>query len=151
MQARLDDRELRARENAAKHAVLDEIAQEISWAQKMLRPQSGSEGLPTKGNTDAQAMLGALYADGAGVRRDYVEATKWLHLAADQGNDLAQFGLGRMYYSGQGAAQDYAEAAKWFRKAADQGNVNAQARLASMYFWGQGVPQDDADTDPKST
>lgn len=37
----------------------------------------------------AQAMLGAIYARGEGVSRDYIEAYKWLNLAAAQGNETA--------------------------------------------------------------
>jgi len=43
-----------------------------------------------KGNADAQFSLGLAYGKGSGVRKDNVEAAKWLNLAAKQGNAKAQ-------------------------------------------------------------
>lgn len=61
-----------------------------------------------------------MYYNGHGVTRNYSEALKWFHKAADQGNTAAYSWLGSMYYSGQGTSRNYAEALRWFRKAADQ-------------------------------
>jgi len=58
--------------------------------------------------------------------KDYAEALKWVHKAADQGNAEAQCCLGVMYYDGEGVPRNYGEALKWFRKSADQGNAHAQ-------------------------
>jgi hypothetical protein len=95
-----------------------------------------------KGYAGAQFDLGAMYFEGSGVTRDYVEAVKWYRLAATQGNGRAQFNLGLMYAAGQGVTQDYAEAIKWYRLAADQGDADAQNNLGVMYAAGQGVTQD---------
>jgi TPR repeat protein len=90
----------------------------------------------------AQNNLGAMYADGEGVRQDFTEAVKWWRLAADQGHAGAQYNLGLMYEKGQGVRQDYAEALKWYRLAADQGDAGAQSNLGLMYDQGKGVQQD---------
>ena len=73
---------------------------------------------------------------------DYVQASKWYRLAADQGYAYAQSNLGFMYHNGQGVPQDYVQASKWYRLAADQGNAYAQGGLGVMYAKGEGVPQD---------
>ena len=71
--------------------------------------------------------------------KDYAEALKWFHKAADQENAKAQVLLGVMYYHGQGVGKDYAESLKWFHKAADQGKADAQRELGAMYYSGEGV------------
>ncbi len=45
--------------------------------------------LAEQGNAEAQTSLGALYASGRGVPRDYVMAYMWANLAASQGNETA--------------------------------------------------------------
>ena len=42
-----------------------------------------------QGQSDAQAMLGAMYSGGLEVVQDYVQAYKWLDLAARNGNTAA--------------------------------------------------------------
>ena len=42
--------------------------------------------------------LGSLYDEGRGVPRDYAEAVKWYHAAAEQGEPQAQFNLGVVDY-----------------------------------------------------
>ncbi len=42
-----------------------------------------------EGVVEAQFCLGMHYANGRGIGRDYVEAHKWLNLAALQGNTSA--------------------------------------------------------------
>jgi hypothetical protein len=86
-----------------------------------------------------------MHAIGRGVPKDYVEAVKWYHKAAEQGYADAQDTLGMMYFGGQSVREDYAESAKWYRKAAEQEHKYAQHSLAVMYFEGQGVPQDYAE------
>ncbi len=45
--------------------------------------------LAEQGNTEAQTSLGAMYASGRGVPRDYVMAYIWANLAATQGDKTA--------------------------------------------------------------
>ena len=51
------------------------------------------------GDTDVQAILGALYYSDEGVPQDYKEAIKWYTKAAEQGHDIAQFSLAGMYHN----------------------------------------------------
>lgn len=78
-----------------------------------------------KGVADAQFVLGAMYANGQGVERDYNEAAAWYRKAADQGYAKAQYNLGRMYISGQGVPYDYLQAVKWFNRAAEQDGMES--------------------------
>ncbi|CKK46575.1 tetratricopeptide repeat protein [Neisseria meningitidis] len=75
-----------------------------------------------QGDADAQNNLGAMYAEGQGVRQDDTEAVRWFRQAADQGLAQAQFNLGAMYYKGHGVRQDRALAQEWLCKACQNGN-----------------------------
>jgi hypothetical protein len=97
------------------------------------------------GNAEAQRKLGALYASGESVKRDYKTAAGYYRLAADQGVAGAQIALGELYEAGQGVPRDEKEAAQWYRKAADQGNAAGQYALAVMYLMGSGVTKDDSE------
>lgn len=48
---------------------------------------------------------------------DYVEAAKWLQLAANQGHVWAQSDLAFMYRDGEGVTQDFVKAHMWFNLA----------------------------------
>ena len=78
------------------------------------------------GDTEAQFVLGIMYANGSGVEQDFKEAVKWFRKAAHQGYARAQYNLGGMYRDGLGVEQDLKEAVKWYQKAAEQGNADAQ-------------------------
>ena len=108
------------------------------------------------GELEAQIDLGNMYYFGRdSVPKDYLQAAKWLRLAAEQGaaekGDAeqrvaeARYNLGILYVTGEGVAQDYAEAAKWFRMAAEQGIAEAQYNLGLAYSNGRGVAQDYAE------
>ncbi len=102
----------------------------------LLRP------IAERGDALAQYNLGAIYANGHGVTRDYQEAAKWWRLAAAQGNADAQFYLSLIYAKGQDVTQDYREAVKWSRLAAAQGHALAQYNLGAIYANGHGVTRD---------
>lgn len=95
--------------------------------------------LAARGNADAQANLGFLYAHGHGLPQDYKEAGAWYRKAALQGQADAQFNLGSLYYDGLGLTRDLKQAATWYAKAAEQGQIDAQYNLGLMYATGQGV------------
>ncbi|HEY1188758.1 MAG TPA: SEL1-like repeat protein [Gemmata sp.] len=44
-----------------------------------------------KGDTRAQMDLAYRYRDGTGTKRDYAEAVRWAHRAADRGDPGARF------------------------------------------------------------
>ena len=77
--------------------------------------------LAEQGDAKAQNNLGAMYANGQGVRQDYAEAFRWFSQAAEQGYAKAQFNLGVMYYNGYGVRRNFHLSKEWFGKACDSG------------------------------
>jgi TPR repeat protein len=58
--------------------------EDFATAYRLLGP------LADQGNAEAQDMLGTMYDHSQGVPKNYSEAVKWYHRAADQGNADAQ-------------------------------------------------------------
>ena len=81
------------------------------------------------GNAIAQLLLGSMYTDGRGVKRDYAEATKWYTKAKEQGYADAQCVLARRC----GTFPDYTGTMKWLHETADTGDVLVEFLLGSMY------------------
>ena len=80
------------------------------------------------GNPSAQATLGMMYNQGAGVVQDFQQAMKWWKLAAAQGNALAQINLGLRY----SVTQDFVRAGMWLNVAAAQGYPRADDFWAAV-------------------
>ena len=95
-----------------------------------------------EGDPEAQYDLAGLYYNADGVEKDYDEAAKWLHKAAEQGHSRAQCNLGVYYHN---IRTDYCEAVKWYQKAADQGNMLAQYNLGLCFDSGEGVKKDETE------
>ena len=95
-----------------------------------------------QGNAKAQYAMGLHYANGDGVKQDYVEAAKWHRKAAEQGHKDAQVRLGKLYAIGEGVEKDYIATKKWYKRAAEQGHKHAQLFLGLMYHEGQAGEQD---------
>ena len=85
--------------------------------------------LAEQGLARAQHNLGALYENGWGVPRDYLEAVRWYRLAAGQGDAIAQANLGSMYGNGWGVQKNYVLSYMWNSIAAAQGHKKAAKRL----------------------
>jgi len=85
------------------------------------------------GNSDAQFILGLMYANGQGVGQNYSEAVRWYQKAAEQGLAIAQYNLGLEYAKGQNFKQDAARAVKWLSEAARQGDADSQYVLGLIY------------------
>jgi len=124
-----------------------------------------------QGDADAQYMLGHFYQSGKGVKKDWVEALKWLQRAKEQGHQGVGLSLTILNLSqaidennerrqsikdsnadvddilqraeGLRDVGDLVEAAKLWRMAADLGNAEAQYQLGECYLLGDGVEMDD--------
>jgi hypothetical protein len=83
-----------------------------------------------RGDPDAQATLGRLYAKGQGARRSDARAFQWLWRAAEQGHAGAQLELSRLFEAGKGVAQHFATAYKWARLAQANASEPATAENA---------------------
>jgi hypothetical protein len=75
------------------------------------------------------------------VKKDYAEALRWGHRAADQGDAEAMDFVGWMFYAGLGVPKNPAIAAGYFKAAAGK-SPQAAWNLGQCYFGGQGLDQD---------
>ena len=74
------------------------------------------------GDTKAMTMLGELYANAMGVKRDYAKAADWYKRAADGGDREGMFALAMLRLGGRGGPVNREEAVKWLASAAKLGN-----------------------------
>jgi hypothetical protein len=81
-------------------------------------------------NCHEQFILGYVWADGVGVKKNELKGFRLLTLAADQGLDVAQFYLALCYEIGKGVAKDSSKAVEKFTLASDQGLAVAKYYLA---------------------
>jgi TPR repeat protein len=79
----------------------------------------------SKGIESSQLNLGALYANGWGVKKNPTMAANWFRKAMEQNNHAARFNLGVMQYHGLGLAKNKTEAIKLISKAALDGHGGA--------------------------
>ncbi|VFU07343.1 Sel1 domain protein repeat-containing protein [Methylocella tundrae] len=86
----------------------------------------------------AMTLVGELYAQGLGVRRDAKEAVRWYKLASDRGDRQATFRLALANLVGDGTAKDRDEAQKLFEKAAAQDHPGALYNLGVMAIENKG-------------
>lgn len=100
------------------------------------------EAMAKSGKAEAQARLGAMYAAGDGVPKDFAKAAEWYRKAVEQGDASAQNNLAMLYENGEAVPNDMAEAARLYRMAAEQGAAIAQYNLAVLCRIGLGVPKD---------
>jgi TPR repeat protein len=73
-------------------------------------------------------MLGTMYREGLGVRRDAAAAVSWYRRAAEQDEPEAQCELAAMLANGRGAERDLVEAYMWFHLAARRFNAAERER-----------------------
>jgi TPR repeat protein len=76
-----------------------------------------------------------MYADGTGIEKNFGEATRLLHLAADQGDGLSILELARYARDGTGADVDKTKAEKLFRQAIDSGDDGAAWQAENELAW----------------
>jgi localization factor PodJL len=112
--------------------------------QKMA-PQIRLVSLASRGNADAQLLLGLEYLDGMGAAKNESEAAHWISRSAAHGNAVAQFWLATLYANGRGVKVDTAAAMHWYEEAAMQGNRKAMHQLAVSYAEGCGASRNYAE------
>ena len=96
------------------------------------------------GVAEAQAVLGQMLLDGAGVARDERAALGWFTRAAAQHHLMALNMVGRCYDLGWGIRPDKARAAQCYRIAAERGLDWAMYNHATLLALGEGVAEDKA-------
>lgn len=93
------------------------------------------------GDVHAMTMLGELYSNGLGVKRDFDKAVEWYRKAVDGGDREAMLALAMMRLGGYGGS-DKQEAVKLLASSAKLGEPKAAYNLALLYLGGQVLPQD---------
>lgn len=94
------------------------------------------------GHAYAHFQLAVMYAKGAGVPQDDLEAVYLYNYAAHQGVSFAQHSLGLCFELGIVVKEDFEEAFSWYLKAAEHGHAKAQRRLGNIFQNGLGVVKD---------
>jgi len=84
-----------------------------------------------EGKNQARVLIGTLYENGLGVRRDYDEALRWYRMAAERNFAYAYYSIGLLHENGRGVPEDPRQAREWMQKAADRGFEDAKKWLAS--------------------
>jgi TPR repeat protein len=95
------------------------------------------------GSTSAMVGLGAMYANGSGVKANPAQARALIERAAAAGNPTGMNNLGSMYGAGIGGPVDFAKAREWFTRAAVANSSEAMFQLGLMTQDGDGAPKDD--------
>jgi TPR repeat protein len=90
----------------------------------------------------AMALLGEIYANGFGIRRDDEKAAAWYSLAADRGDRAAAYSLAMFRLGARGGPRDVQAAVDLLTRAAKLGHAAAAYDLALLYLDGQQVPRD---------
>jgi TPR repeat protein len=86
------------------------------------------QALADQGSAIAETMLGTMYADGRGARRDPATAAVYFYRAANRGYAPAQLALADAYAKGKGTWRDLPGAYMWARLAQVRGEgATAQA------------------------
>jgi Sel1 repeat len=101
-----------------------------------------------QGSADAQARLGALYANGDGVEQSDAAAIQWLMRAAEQGHAKAQLMLADFWAIGRSVPRHEPIAYKWASLAkanASDGQTREEAQQLLVVLGRRMSPQDFAD------
>ena len=147
--AKLEEPDLdKIRQREYEEAFIDsiEVAPDLDDIRSVLDLQP----LAVRGNANAQYQLGALFYQGKGVQRDFVQAFLWYRRAAQQGHADAQYSLGNMYLMGEGIKQDDYQARQWYEKASEQGHGSAQHNLESLQRIAIAEPEPKTDYDQQN-
>ena len=96
------------------------LTETISYSQDLVSRAS-------RGDANAQVLLGSCYSNGKGIAKDLQEAIGWLQKAANQGNADGYYYLSKCYSAGS------SEQKVWFQKALDMKHPVALCDQASTY------------------
>lgn len=92
-----------------------------------------------QGCAKSRFVLGLMYYNGEGAKKDPYKAFPLIKSAARSGLPHAQVTLGAMYQYGEGTEKNTETAILWYQKAAAQNNDKALISLGEIYQSGDGV------------
>ncbi len=121
----------------------DGLKPDRSGAARYLRTAlDSSEPEAETGSAEHQFVLGLLYWNGDGVRRNAKRGLRWMRLAAEQGDPDHQAMLANLLWWAPDTVADMEEAVAWTTRVAEQGHAGAQYHLAANYAVGDDIEQD---------
>lgn len=85
------------------------------------------------GNMTAQYEVALRFAQGKGVKQDYVKTATWFKRAASRGFAPAEYRVATLFERGLGVSKDLGLAQFWYNRAAQNGNVKAMHNLAVLH------------------
>lgn len=88
-----------------------------------------------QGVAGASHLLGLMYYEGDGVKRDTAKAYRWFLMAADGNCAEAQYTLGEMFYVGAVVPRDMKKAKEWTRRAHENSFAAAARRWKEWELW----------------
>ncbi len=89
------------------------------------------------GDVEKQLDMGIYSITGTnGVQQNFMEANKWVAMAAEKNDPNAQFNLGLSYEAGLGVEKDIKRAIYWYEKSAAQGHIIACHNLGVIFQFG---------------
>lgn len=111
------------------------------WLQAMihLRP------LEIQGHDEAQLLMGNMYSNGWGVKRNYKEAFSLYRKSARKGNADAMIAVGTLLLTGNGPKVDKDAAYEWFHQAAQFNKLVAQFTVGTLLLQKYGKSGSDDD------
>ncbi len=92
------------------------------------------ENYARKGNPVAQRVLGSLYLEGKGIKKNIKMGLAWVYIAALNGDVSSQSQLGYEYYNGKNTGTDLQKSVDWHKKAVKQGSSVSKNDLALIYM-----------------
>ncbi len=87
-----------------------------------------------RGDSEAQSVLGDVYARGELRPQDWSMAKRWYEEAANKDNTYAQYMLGLIYQLGLTGPTDAAQANHWYTRADSHQNAPRAKRLVAQFF-----------------
>ena len=97
--------------------------------------------LVLKKDPRALSVMGSMYANGEGVKKNITEAIRLYKTAAELGYARGAFNLGSLYYKGIEVNKNYDLAIKYYSEAAALKDGEAQYNLGLMIAKGEGTPK----------
>ena len=111
----------------------DEFKSGLNWLKKAA----------ARGYGNAEYILGLVYFNGVGVKRDKKKGFELLVRAAAHGVINAYYAVGMIYEMGLNGKKDTDKSLYWLEKAARYGSKDALFILAMKYYDGIDVPKDE--------
>lgn len=102
--------------------------------------------LANDGDSDSQAWIGAMYANGDGRTASNEKSFEWYLKAAKKGHAMAAANVGAALYMGNGVKKNIKDAIYWLEKSANAGDLNGIFNLAVLYGKGhvKGISEEES-------